>query len=105
MLLTTTSQISGKEITEYKGIVNGEVILGANVFRDIMASIRDFIGGRSAAYEEVLKKAKEEALHEMQQEAKKLGANAIIGIDIDYEMIGTGMLMVAVSGTAVVIKE
>lgn len=70
-----------------------------------MASIRDFIGGRSAAYEEVLKKAKEEALHEMQQEAKKLGANAIIGIDIDYEMIGTGMLMVAVSGTAVVIKE
>jgi uncharacterized protein YbjQ (UPF0145 family) len=105
MLLTTTSQISGTEITEYKGIVNGEVILGANVFRDIMASIRDFIGGRSAAYEEVLKKAKEEALREMQQEAKKLGANAIIGIDIDYEMIGTGMLMVAVSGTAVVIKE
>ncbi|MGA1050529.1 MAG: YbjQ family protein [Minisyncoccia bacterium] len=105
MLLTTTSQISGKEITEYKGIVNGEVILGANVFRDIMASIRDFIGGRSAAYEEVLKKAKEEALQELQQEAKKLGANAIIGIDIDYEMIGTGMLMVAVSGTAVVIKE
>jgi uncharacterized protein YbjQ (UPF0145 family) len=105
MLLTTTSQISGTEITEYKGIVNGEVILGANVFRDILASIRDFIGGRSAAYEEVLKKAKEEALREMQQEAKKLGANAIIGIDIDYEMIGTGMLMVAVSGTAVVIKE
>ena len=70
MLLTTTSQISGTEITEYKGIVNGEVILGANVFRDIMASIRDFIGGRSAAYEEVLKKAKEEALREMQQEAK-----------------------------------
>ncbi|MGA1047685.1 MAG: YbjQ family protein [Minisyncoccia bacterium] len=105
MLLTTTSQISGKEITDYKGIVNGEVILGANVFRDIMASIRDFIGGRSAAYEEVLKKAKEEALQELQQEAKKLGANAIIGIDIDYEMIGTGMLMVAVSGTAVVIKE
>lgn len=105
MLLTTTSQISGKEITEYKGIVNGEVILGANVFRDILASIRDFIGGRSAAYEEVLKKAKEEALHEMQQEAKKLGANAIIGIDIDYEMIGTGMLMVAISGTAVAIKE
>jgi uncharacterized protein YbjQ (UPF0145 family) len=70
-----------------------------------MASIRDFIGGRSAAYEEVLKKAKEEALQELQQEAKKLGANAIIGIDIDYEMIGTGMLMVAVSGTAVVIKE
>lgn len=105
MLLTTTSQISGTEITEYKGIVNGEVILGANVFRDILASIRDFIGGRSAAYEEVLKKAKEEALREMQQEAKKLGANAIIGIDIDYEMIGTGMLMVAVSGTAVVTKE
>lgn len=105
MLLTTTSQISGTEITEYKGIVNGEVILGANVFRDILASIRDFIGGRSAAYEEVLKKAKEEALREMQQEAKKLGANAIIGIDIDYEMIGTGMLMVAVSGTAVVVKE
>lgn len=105
MLLTTTSQISGKEITEYKGIVNGEVILGANVFRDIMASIRDFIGGRSAAYEEVLKKAKEEALQELQQEAKKLGANAIIGIDIDYEMIGTGMLMVAVSGTAVIVKE
>lgn len=105
MILTTTSQISGTEITEYKGIVNGEVILGANVFRDILASIRDFIGGRSAAYEEVLKKAKEEAIHEMKQEAKNLGANAIIGIDIDYEMIGTGMLMVAVSGTAVLIKE
>ena len=104
MLLTTTSQISGTEITEYKGIVNGEVILGANLFEACIEPII-FTGGRSAVYEEVLKKAKEEAIHEMKQEAKKLGANAIIGIDIDYEMIGTGMLMVAVSGTAVIIKE
>jgi uncharacterized protein YbjQ (UPF0145 family) len=105
MLITTTTLISGTEITEYKGIVSGEVILGANVFRDILASVRDFIGGRSSAYEEVLKEAKESALKEMEQEAKKLGANAIIGVDIDYEMISTGMLMVAVSGTAVLIKE
>jgi uncharacterized protein YbjQ (UPF0145 family) len=105
MLITTTTLISGTEITEYKGIVSGEVILGANVFRDILASVRDFIGGRSSAYEEVLKEAKESALQEMQQEAKNLGANAIIGVDIDYEMISTGMLMVAVSGTAVVVKE
>lgn len=105
MLITTTTLISGSEIIEYKGIVSGEVILGANVFRDILASVRDFIGGRSAAYEEVLKEAKASAIQEMEQEAQKLGANAIIGVDIDYEMISTSMLMVAVSGTAVIINK
>ena len=102
MLITTTTLIEGSKIIEYKGIVSGEIILGANIFRDILASIRDVIGGRSRSYEHVLRKAKDSALQEMQQEAEKLGATAIIGVDIDYETVGQGMLMVSVSGTAVV---
>lgn len=102
MLLTTTPSIEGKHITTYYGIVSGETIIGANVFRDLLAGIRDFFGGRSGAYEEVLRQAKETAMREMQAEAERLGANAIVGIDLDYETVGQGsMLMVTCSGTAV----
>jgi len=101
MLLTTTPSIEGKKITQYCGIVSGETIIGANVFRDILAGIRDIVGGRSQEYEEVLRKAKDTALLEMQQEAMRRGANAVVGIDIDYETVGGSMLMVTASGTAV----
>jgi uncharacterized protein YbjQ (UPF0145 family) len=103
MIQTTTPSIQGKEITQYYGVVTGEAILGANIFKDIFASIRDIVGGRSAAYEEELQKARLIAFDEMTQQAKELGANAIVGIDIDYETVGAqgGMLMVSVSGTAV----
>jgi uncharacterized protein YbjQ (UPF0145 family) len=105
MLLTTTSSLEGKTITNYYGIVSGEAILGANIFKDFFAGIRDVIGGRSGSYEKELRKAKDIAMSEMMAAARDLGANAIIGIDIDYETIslanGGGMLMVAVSGTAV----
>ena len=103
MLLTTTNTIEGKEITQYYGIVSGETIIGANVFRDFFASIRDIVGGRAGSYEEVLRKAKDTALQEMTQQAAQYGANAIIGIDLDYETVGdTGsMLMVTAAGTAV----
>ena len=105
MLLTTTSSLEGKTITNYYGIVSGEAILGANIFKDFFAGIRDVIGGRSGSYEKELRKAKDIAMNEMMAAARDLGANAIIGIDIDYETIslanGGGMLMVAVSGTAV----
>jgi uncharacterized protein YbjQ (UPF0145 family) len=103
MLLTTTPVLEGKSISEYKGIVSGEAIIGANLFKDIFASIRDIVGGRSAAYERVLREAKENALREMEQNAEKIGANAVIGIDLDYESIGSNgsMLMVTASGTAV----
>ena len=107
MLKTTTPNIEGKEITEYKGLVTGEAILGANIFRDLFASIRDIVGGRSKAYEEELQKAKEIALTEMEDRAKAMGANAVVGIDLDYETISMGrsnMLMVAASGTAVVYR-
>lgn len=105
MLITTTPTIEGSKILSYKGVVTGETIIGANVFKDFFAGIRDFIGGRSNAYEKVLRQAKETSMQEMQDLAAELGANAIVGIDIDYETIGEGnsMLMVAVSGTAVVI--
>lgn len=105
MLLTTTPQIEGYMIREYKGIVTGETIIGANVFKDFMAGIRDIVGGRSGSYEKVLREAKDTSMMEMIQRAQAMGANAIVGIDIDYETIGdTGsMLMVATSGTAVVI--
>ena len=105
MLITTTPTIEGSKILSYKGVVTGETIIGANVFKDFLAGIRDFIGGRSNAYEKVLRQAKENSMQEMQDRAAELGANAIVGIDIDYETIGEGnsMLMVAVSGTAVVI--
>ena len=105
MLLTTTPQIEGYMIREYKGVVTGETIIGANVFKDFMAGIRDIVGGRSGSYEKVLREAKDTSMMEMIQRAQAMGANAIVGIDIDYETIGdTGsMLMVATSGTAVVI--
>ena len=105
MILTTTPIIEGRPIQEYKGIVSGETIIGANVFKDFMASLTDFFGGRSGAYEKVLIEGKETALKEMRQRAEALGANAIVGIDLDYETIGqsSSMLMVSCNGTAVVI--
>jgi uncharacterized protein YbjQ (UPF0145 family) len=105
MILSTTPTIEGRTVLEYKGIVTGETIIGANVFKDFMAGIRDFIGGRSGSYEKVLREAKETSMLEMQERAAKMGANAIVGIDIDYETVGQkgSMLMVAVSGTAIVI--
>ena len=105
MILTTTPTIEGNPIREYKGIVTGETIIGANVFKDFMAGLTDFFGGRSSTYEKVLIEAKETALAEMKQRASLLGANAIVGIDLDYETVGAngGMLMVTASGTAVVV--
>lgn len=105
MIITTTPQIEGCPIREYKGVVTGETIIGANFVKDFFASIRDVIGGRSGSYEKVLREAKDTSMEEMRQRAQQLGANAIVGIDIDYETIGqnNSMLMVAVSGTAVVI--
>ena len=106
MILTTTPSIDGKRIERYCGIVTGEAILGANLFKDIFAGIRDLVGGRSAAYEQELQKARGLALAEMQENAKDLGANAVVGIDLDYEVIGQAgsMLMVSASGTAVVVS-
>ncbi|MBY0364061.1 MAG: heavy metal-binding domain-containing protein, partial [Phreatobacter sp.] len=101
MLLSTTPALEGGRIIRYNGIVTGEVILGANIFRDLFASIRDVVGGRSGAYETVLRDGRTTAFQEMMAEAQRLGANAIVGIDIDYETLGKSMLMVSVSGTAV----
>jgi uncharacterized protein YbjQ (UPF0145 family) len=105
MLLSTTSTLDGIAIREYRGIVVGEAILGANIFRDLFASIRDIVGGRSGAYEKVLASAREEAFNDLKARAREMGANAVIGIDIDYETVGSNgsMLMVTVSGTAVVV--
>ena len=105
MQLTTTPTIEGRRITRYCGVVAGEAILGANLFKDMFAGIRDLVGGRSASYERELQRAREVALEEMQDRARELGANAIVGIDLDYEVLGQGnsMLMVSASGTAVVI--
>ena len=105
MILSTTPQIEGHPILEYKGVVTGETIIGANVFKDFMAGIRDIVGGRSGSYEKVLIEAKDISMREMMQRAEALGANAIVGIDIDYETIGGNgsVLMVATSGTAVII--
>ena len=105
MILTTTPQIEGHPIREYKGVVTGETIIGANVLKDFLAGIRDFFGGRAGSYEKVLIEAKETSLREMMDRAQVMGANAVVGIDIDYETIGSNgsMLMVATSGTAVVI--
>ncbi len=107
MLIVTTNNLEGRTISRYFGLVTGEAILGANIFRDLFAGIRDIVGGRSAAYEQELREAKRIALEEMSAEAQKLGANAVIGVDLDYETIqvgqGGGMLMVSVSGTAVVV--
>ena len=104
MLVLTTPSIEGAKITDYHGLVSGEAILGANVFKDLFASIRDIVGGRSGAYEEELRRAKDIAIDEMLDQARHLGANAVIGVDLDYETIGSGggnMLMVSASGTAV----
>lgn len=105
MLLTTTPTIEGSPIKEYKGLVTGETIIGANFIKDFKASITDIFGGRSGAYERTLQEAKDTALREMEERAKRLGANAVVGIDLDYETIGqsSSMLMVSCSGTAVVI--
>ena len=106
MILTTTPTIEGKQIKDYLGVVTGEAILGTNFFRDFFANIRDVVGGRSGAYEKELARAREIAFREIQEEALRVGANAIVGIDLDYEVMGeTGsMLMVSVSGTAVSIE-
>ncbi len=103
MLITTTAMIEGRPVQQYFGIVTGEVIAGANIVRDIFASVTDIFGGRSGKYEDVLSRAREQALAEMTERAQALGANAVIGVDIDYEVLGKAgsMLMVSVSGTAV----
>ena len=103
MILTTTNTIETHQVKQYLGIVTGETIIGANIFKDIFASIRDIVGGRSGSYERVLREAKDTALKEMEQSARQLGADAVIGIDLDYETVGKngGMLMVTASGTAV----
>ena len=108
VLVTTTPSIEGRRIVAYKGLVGGDAILGANMFRDFFAGIRDILGGRSGAYEKVLRKAKEEAISDMMEQARELGANAVVGVDLDYETIqiqdGGSMLMVSASGTAVVLE-
>ncbi len=105
MVITTTPTIEGHPVREYKGVVTGETIIGANVIKDFMASLTDFFGGRSGQYEKVLIEAKDTAMREMMQRAQQMGANAIVGIDIDYETVGQSgsMLMVSTSGTAVVV--
>jgi uncharacterized protein YbjQ (UPF0145 family) len=106
--VVTTPTIEGRHITNYLGIVSGEAILGANIFRDLFAGIRDIVGGRSAAYEQELRKAKTIAIKEMEDQAVEMGANAVVAVDLDYETIqvgsGGGMLMVSASGTAVVVE-
>jgi uncharacterized protein YbjQ (UPF0145 family) len=105
MIVTTTPGVDGKQVRTYHGVVTGEAILGANIFKDLFAGIRDIVGGRSAAYEKELRKAREIALQEAQQAAADRGANALVGVDIDYETVGNGsMLMVSVSGTAVTVE-
>ena len=107
MLTTTTPNIEGKRITKYYGIVSGETIIGANLLRDLFASVRDIVGGRSNSYEEVLREAKNTALREMEENAMRLGANAVIGVDLDFETVGgnSSMLMVTASGTAVFFQD
>lgn len=106
MLITTTNTIEGKRIVEYYGLVSGETIIGANLVKDLFANITDIVGGRSGVYEKTLREAKDTALNEMTQEAMRKGANAIIGVDLDYETLGSGgsMLMVTACGTAVRIE-
>lgn len=105
MIVTTTDGIDGSKINAYLGVVTGEAVLGANIFKDLFAGIRDIVGGRSAAYEGELRKAKDTALHEMAEHARELGADAVVGVDLDYEAISSGnMLMVSANGTAVKIQ-
>jgi len=102
MLITSTPAVEGRAITQYDGLVTGEAIMGANVFKDVFASVRDIVGGRAASYEQELKRAKDIALDEMARQAEELGSNAVIAVDLDYETVGQGsMLMVSASGTAV----
>ena len=103
MIVTTTPTIQGRNISEYRGIVTGEAIIGANIFKDFFAGVRDIVGGRSAAYESELRNAREIALAEMAEVAQQKGGNAVVGVDLDYEVVGQGgsMLMVSASGTAV----
>ena len=106
MIITTTPGVDGYEVEDYLGIVTGEAIMGANMFKDMFAGIRDIVGGRAGAYEEELRRAKDIALHEMQNHAGNLGANAVLGVDLDYEVLGSNssMLMVSASGTAVKLR-
>ena len=105
MIVTTTPSVEGRRITRYCGVVAGEAILGANLFKDLFAGIRDLVGGRSATYERELQRARDLAMQELQQRVQELGANAVVGVDLDYEVLGqgNGMLMVSASGTAVVV--
>ena len=106
MELTTTPSLEGRKITRYCGIVAGEAVLGANLFKDLFASVRDIVGGRSGTYEKELRKARQIALDELSEQAREMGANAVVGIDLDYEVLGdkNGMLMVSACGTAVVVE-
>jgi len=106
VIVTTTPSVEGRKITEYKGIVTGEAIMGANIFKDLFAGIRDIVGGRSATYERELRRARDIAMDEIRSAAAEMGANAVVGIDLDYETVGTNasMLMVTISGTAVVVS-
>lgn len=104
MIITTTPSVEGKTIREYKGIVVGEAILGANIFRDVFAQITDIVGGRSGAYEKSLQEARETALGELEERAAMKGANAVVGVDLDYEVVNN-MLMVSASGTAVIVRS
>lgn len=103
MIITTTQSVEGRPITDYRGIVVGEAIMGANVFRDFFAQITDVVGGRSGAYESKLQDARETALRELEERAVTVGATAVVGVDLDYEVVGDSMLMVSASGTAVVL--
>lgn len=103
MIITTTDQVEGRRVTEYLGVVTGEAIIGVNVFRDFFAGIRDIVGGRSGGYQNALKDAREHAMDDMRDAAKRLGADAVVGVDLDYEVLGkeNGMLMVSINGTAI----
>ena len=105
MLVTTTPSIEGQKILKYVGLVNGEAIIGANIFKDFFASVRDVVGGRAGAYEQGLREAKSIAITEMIDQAQRLGANAIVGVDLDYQTIGDSMLMVSANGTGVVLEQ
>ena len=106
MIITTTDQVEGRRVIDYLGVVTGEAIIGVNVFRDFFAGIRDIVGGRSGGYQNALKDAREHAMADMRDAAKRLGADAVVGVDLDYEVIGkeNGMLMVSASGTAVTVE-